>query len=106
MVPGQKRKPNKPTKTKKAVFHRVREGIPFNKEEVVTRIEIIRKVKGRVFTKSTKVIVPIVKSVSSSPQPPLPPSEHNAPPTSTKEEHKGPSRSALVCLIAPSFYSN
>ena len=84
-------------------IHRV-SNIPFNKDEVVKRVEVSRKVNKRVLTKSTQVVVPIVPSTLSNPHPLLPlPSDHDTPPIPTKTR-KGPSRSVSVSLSPPLFY--
>jgi len=66
------------------------------------RIEVAGKVKARVLTKSTKVVVPITPSAPSDFHPP-PPSDHDTLPTAAKQERKGPSRSAAV-RPHPLFY--
>ena len=93
------------SKSKKAV-HRVSVGrIPFNKGEIITRTEVSRKVKNRLLTKSTKVVVPVAPSNPLDPSPLLP-SDQDAPPTPSKPTRKGPSRSAAVRLLPPFSLSN
>jgi len=95
MVSPRKRKPNKPAGSRKAaVAVQIRQNIPFNKKEIVTRTQISRKVNNRVLTKSTSVKVPIVPP-SPVPLDPLP-SDHNDPQPVDKKTRKGPSRSAAV----------
>ena len=101
MVVSQDRKKAKSKKAARRVSVGVRQNIPFKADEVVTRTEVSRKVRGRVVTKSTKVIVPIVPSGPPKPPdpPPLPPSDQDAPtPSEQKQPRKGPSRSAAVSL--------
>jgi hypothetical protein len=74
----------------------IRKNIPFNKEEVVMRTEVARKVGNRVLTKSTKVVVPVAPSAPLNL--PSPPPDHDAPPTPAEQARKGPSRSAAVCF--------
>ena len=101
MESAQKRKRDKPANKSRKVARRVsvgiRENIPFNKKEVVTRIEVVRKVRTRVLTRSTKVVVPVTPSAPLHLYPSLPSeSNHDTPPTPAKQAHKGPSRSAAV----------
>ena len=97
MVSTQKKKASKSKKAPRRVFFIIRHGIPYNEDEVVTRVKVLRKSKGRVITKSTKVVVPIVPSAPPN-LPPPPPSEHDTPPTTPKQARKGPSRSVAVCI--------
>jgi len=96
MVSPHKRKPSKPAGSRKAVVAvQIRQNIPFNKKEVVTRTQVTRKVKNRVLTKSTTVKVPIVPRAPV--QSDLSPSDHNDLQTVNEKMRKGPSRSAAVC---------
>ena len=104
MVSPHRSKPPGAAGTRKAGRRvEVRTNIPFNKNEVVTRTQIARKLKNRVVTKSTKVVVPIVPSTPSGQADP-PPSNQDDPQMSHKEMRKGPSRSAAVRYILPLFY--
>lgn len=101
MVVSQDRKKAKSKKAARRVSAGVRQNIPFKTGEVVTRTEVSRKVKNRVVTKSTKVVVPIVASGPPKPPdpPPLPPSDQDDSTPSKKKQkkpRKGPSRSAAV----------
>lgn len=95
MVVTQERKNAKSKKAARRVSSGIRHNIPFKKSEVVTRTEVSRKVKNRIVTKFTKVVVPIVPSGPSKPPDPslVPPSDQDAP-TPSKQPRKGPSRSA------------
>src|ERR1700753_965037 len=99
MVVTQECKP-KPKKVARRVSVGIRQNIPFKKTEVVTRTIVSRKLKNRVVTKSTKVVVPIAPSFPSGPSDSshLPPSNQDTPPTPSKQARKGPSRSAAVNL--------
>ena len=108
MVATQGHKLGKPTKSKKLgrqVSGGIRHNIPFDKRELVTRVEVSRKVGSRVLTKSTKVIVPAAPSGPSNPQDssPLPPSDENTPSVPSKKARKGPSRSATVSFPPSQF---
>lgn len=80
----------------------IRHNIPFNKAAVVKRIEVVRKVKNRVLTKSTKVVVPSVPSKPSDSSLPSPP-DHDVPSIPPRQTRKGPSRSAAVRFPPPTF---
>ena len=102
MAPPPKRKPDKSAGFGRRVSVDIRKNIPFNTNEVVTRTQVARKVKKRVLTKSTKVVVPIVPSTPSS-LPDLPSLDHSNPQTPNKPTRKGPSRS--VAVRTPLLYS-
>lgn len=105
MVLPRKPKPDKPVgsrNTKHRVYAEIRKNIPFNKDEVVTRTQVARKVRKRVLTKSTKVVVPIAPSAPPSPPDPLS-LNHDDPQTPGKQARKGPSRS--VAVRSPPLYS-
>ena len=84
----------------------IRQGIPFNRNEVVMRTKVTRKFKNRVFTEATKVVVPIAPSAPSEPSDPhlQPPSDQDPPPIPPKPTRKGPSRSVSVSLFPPPFF--
>ena len=103
MVSPHKRKPGKLSGTRDAshaVSVQIRKNIPFNKSAVVTRTQATRKVKRRVVTKSTPVVVPIPPYVPPGGM--LPDwvfSDQTDPQTSAKEPRKGPSRSVAVRIL-------
>ena len=106
MVSSGKRKPSKPAKSRKAgstVTVQIRENIPFNKRAVVTRTEVARKVKKRVVTKSTNVVVPKAPSAPLEPLDSSPPDQDNSQ-GSNKSTRKGPSRSVAVRSLSPLLY--
>ena len=80
----------------------IRQGIPFNKKELVIRTQVAGKLKNRVLTKSTKVVVPLLASATSQPSDPhlQLPSDPDPPPIAAKQARKGPSRSASVSVPA------
>ena len=97
MVTWQGRKPSKSKKARRVSFE-IRQNIPFEKKEIVTRTEISRKPNGRVVTKSTKLAVPVAPSRPPKPLDPslAPPPDQDDAPTPSKQKRKGPSRSAAV----------
>lgn len=106
MVSSQKRKPDKPARTRKPgrlVSVEIRKNIPFNKNEVVTRTQVARKVKKCVVTKSTKVVVPMAPSAPSKLPDPSP-SNHDDPQQPIRGTRKGPSRSVAVCHVFTPLY--
>jgi len=95
MVSPPQRKARKPAGSRKTgVAVQIRQNIPYNKKEVVTRTQVTRKVKNRVLTKSTTVKVPIVPPPLVLPD--LFSSDHNDPQTVDEQARRGPSRSASV----------
>ena len=107
MVVTQGRKSSKSKKAVRRASGGSCQNIPFKKREVVTRTEISQKVNNRVFTKSIKVVVPLVSSGPSTlpVAPPPPPSDQDAP-TPSKPPRKGPSRSAAVSTRNIFYYKN
>ena len=99
---GRKLNTAKSKKAARRVSVAIRQGIPFNKGEVVTCTEVSRKVKNHLLTKSTKVLVAVAPSGPLDPAPPSP-SDQDAPPTSSKLARKGPSRSAAVSPLFSLF---
>lgn len=101
MVSPHNRKTGKVAGSRKigrAVSVQIRTSIPFDKNAVVTRTEVTRKVKRRVVTKSTPVAVPVIFStplVQAPADSPL--SDQDDTQSSGKQERKGPSRSVAVC---------
>jgi hypothetical protein len=94
-------------KTTRRASGGIRQNIPFNIAEVITRTEVARKVKNRVLTKSTKVVIPVVPSSQFEPpdfSPPSPP-DQEVPTIPSKQTRKGPSRSVAVHLSPPPFPS-
>ena len=76
-----------------------RTGIPLHRDAVVTRVEITRKTKQRILTKSFKVSVPVIEATSSQRPPsrtpePQPLVSDSEPPIDKPQ--KGPSRSVAV----------
>jgi len=100
MVSAKGRKRGKPAKN---AFAGIRQGIPFDQEELVTRHQVAGKLKNRVLTKSTKVVVPLPPSIPSEPSGPhlQPPSDQDPPPIPSTRTRKGPSRSASVSMPPP-----
>ena len=99
MVTSGTRKPNKAAgsrKTRCNVSTQIRKNIPFDKRAVVTRTQVACKVKNRVVTKSTKVVVPVTPSAPPEPDPLLHVDIGNTQ-TPDKPKRKGPSRSVAVC---------
>jgi hypothetical protein len=100
----------KSVRSKKAtrrVSGAIRNNIPFNKAEVITHTQVARRLKKRVLTKSTKVVVPVVPSGASKLLDSSPPSlpDQDIPSIPSKRTRKGPSRSAAVCFPPPPFSS-
>ena len=108
MVTTQGRKLKKPVKSKKSGRRvRIRQNIPFDESEHVTRTEISRKIKNRIVTKSTRVFVSATLSGPSNlPDPSLPPPSdvENPPSVTSKATRKGPSRSAAVRFLSSRFH--
>jgi len=69
-------------------------GIPFDLHSVITRTEVTRKVKKRVVTKSTNVVVP--KAPAAPLAPDSSPPDQDIPQAPDKQTRKGPSRSVAV----------
>ena len=106
MVSPHKRKSNK-RKAGGIVAVQIWNNIPFDIHAAVTRTKVARKVKKRVVTKSTNVVVPKAKAPSAplAPGDPPPPEQDNSQ-EPDRQTRKGPSHSVAVRPPFPLLYSN
>lgn len=95
--------PKKPGRAKRGKTRgranvQIRTSVPYDENEVVGSTRVVRKANGRVFTATTKAVVPLEPSIPLDLPEPLEPPNPDIQPTD-ELRHKKPSRSVAVCFI-------